>query len=255
MTCLLEGKNLNKTFREKAKTTVALSEVNFCLNKGEVLGVVGESGSGKTTLLKAIAGMVKLDQGSLFYNGREYTGQKPRQTGQFLQMIFQDANSSFDPRMVMAKSLMESGRKEKDPERIRQLVQLVGLEEELLQRKPAALSGGQCQRMAIARAFYSDAQILLCDEMTSALDVSTQARVLELLQDLKKEGRLSAVFVSHDIALVSMLCDRIMVMKDGKCVEEGETSAVIRNPSDDYTRTLIESARRQSVQEPAECIR
>lgn len=251
MTYLLEGKQLNKTFKEKAKTTIALNDVSFYLNKGEVLGVVGESGSGKSTLLNAIAGMLTLDQGSLFYNGTEYTGQKPRQTGTFLQMIFQDAKSSFDPRMIMQKSIMESGRGKKDPERIHQLVRLVGLQEELLQRKPSALSGGQCQRMAIARAFYSDAEIFLCDEMTSALDVSTQARVLELLQDLKKEGRLSAVFVSHDIALVSMLCDRIMVMKDGKCVEEGDTSAVIRNPSDDYTKVLLESARRQSIQEPA----
>ena len=250
MAYLLEGKNLNKTFREKAKTTVALNDVNFYLNRGEVLGVVGESGSGKSTLLKAIAGMLKLDQGMLFYNGTEYTGQKPRQTGKFLQMIFQDAKSSFDPRMIMARSIMESGRGGKDQERVKELVRLVGLEEELLQRKPAALSGGQCQRMAIARAFYSNAEIFLCDEMTSALDVSSQARVLELLQDLKKQGRLSAVFVSHDIALVSMLCDRVMVMKDGTCVEEGDTSSVIRDPSDEYTRALLESARRQSVQEP-----
>ena len=247
MTYLLEGKHLNKTFKEKAKTTVALSDVNFYLNKGEVLGVVGESGSGKSTLLKAIAGMLKLDQGELFYNGREYTGQKPRQTGKFLQMIFQDAKSSFDPRMIMERSIMESGRGAKDPERVRELVRLVGLEEELLQRKPAALSGGQCQRMSIARAFYSDAEIFLCDEMTSALDVSSQARVLELLQNLKKEGRLSAVFVSHDIALVSMLCDRIMVMKDGICVEQGTTTDVIRNPQDAYTKVLLESAERQNI--------
>ena len=247
MTYLLEGKNLNKTFREKAKTTVALSDVNFFLNKGEVLGVVGESGSGKSTLLKAIAGMLKLDQGALFYNGTEYTGQKPRQTGKFLQMIFQDAKSSFDPRMSMARSIMESGRGAKDPERVRELIRLVGLEEELLERKPSALSGGQCQRMAIARAFYSDAEIFLCDEMTSALDVTSQARVLELLQSLKKEGRLSAVFVSHDIALVSMLCDRIMVMKDGVCVEQGVTPQVIGNPQDAYTRILLESAERQNI--------
>ena len=247
MTYLLEGKHLYKTFQEKAQTTVALSDVNFFLNKGEVLGVVGESGSGKSTLLKAIAGMLTLDDGALFYNGTEYTGQKPRQTGKFLQMIFQDAKSSFDPRMIMERSIMESGRGAKDPERVKELVRLVGLEEELLQRKPAALSGGQCQRMSIARAFYSDAEIFLCDEMTSALDVSSQARVLELLQNLKKEGRLSAVFVSHDIALVSMLCDRIMVMKDGVCVEQGVTPQVIGNPQDPYTRILLESAERQNI--------
>ena len=163
-------------------------------------------------------------------------------------MIFQDAKSSFDPRMIMEKSIMESGRGEKDPERVRELVKLVGLSEELLQRKPSALSGGQCQRMAVARAFYSDAEIFLCDEMTSALDVTTQAQVLELLQNLKQEGRLSAVFVSHDIALVSMLCDRIMVMKDGVCVEQGMTAHVIGNPQDEYTKILLDSAKRQAIE-------
>ena len=143
---------------------------------------------------------------------------------------------------------MESGRGEKDPERVRELVKLVGLSEELLQRNPSALSGGQCQRMAVARAFYSDAEIFLCDEMTSALDVTTQAQVLELLQNLKQEGRLSAVFVSHDIALVSMLCDRIMVMKDGVCVEQGMTAQVIGNPQDEYTKILLDSAKRQAIE-------
>ena len=185
-------------------------------------------------------------------NGKDFTGMTPRQTGAFLQMIFQDANSSFDPRRVMKKSILESGRGKKDEGRILELVSLVGLEEDLLSRKPSSLSGGQCQRMAIARAFYSDADILLCDEMTSALDVTTQAQVVELLQDLKKDGRLSAVFVSHDIALVSMLCDRVMVMKDGKCVEEGDTLTVIKHPCADYTKELLESARRQSIQELSE---
>ena len=252
MAHLLEVKNLYKTYREKAKVNPALSDVSFYLDRGEILGIVGELGSGKSTLLKAIAGMLKLDQGSIFYNGKDFTGMTPRQTGAFLQMIFQDANSSFDPRRVMKKSIMESGRGKKDEGRILELVSLVGLEEDLLSRKPSSLSGGQCQRMAIARAFYSDADILLCDEMTSALDVTTQAQVVELLQDLKKDGRLSAVFVSHDIALVSMLCDRVMVMKDGKCVEEGETLTVIKHPCADYTKELLESARRQSIQELSE---
>ena len=159
MAHLLEGKNLYKTYREKAKVTPALSDVSFYLDRGEILGIVGESGSGKSTLLKAIAGMLKLDQGSVFYNGKDFTGMTPRQTGAFLQMIFQDANSSFDPRRVMKKSILESGRGKKDEGRILELVSLVGLEEDLLSRKPSSLSGGQCQRMAIARAFYSDADI------------------------------------------------------------------------------------------------
>ena len=113
MAHLLEGKNLYKTYREKAKVTPALSDVSFYLDRGEILGIVGESGSGKSTLLKAIAGMLKLDQGSVFYNGKDFTGMTPRQTGAFLQMIFQDANSSFDPRRVMKKSILESARKKR----------------------------------------------------------------------------------------------------------------------------------------------
>jgi ABC-type glutathione transport system ATPase component len=250
MTVLLEGKKLNKQFIDKKKTVDALKDVSFFLQEGEVLGIVGESGSGKSTLLNAIAGMLKLDSGSLFYKGEEYTGQKPRKTGHFLQIVFQNPQSSFDPRMTMEQSILESRRGEKDREKMLELIKTVGLEEELLSRKPSGLSGGQCQRMSIARAFYSEASILLCDEITSALDVTTQAQVIALLKQLKEEGCFSAIFVTHDIALVSNLCDRIMVMKEGQCVEQGIAADVIQNPTDDYTKLLLESARRQSIREP-----
>ena len=164
-----------------------------------------------------------------------------------MQIVFQNAKSSFDPRMTMEKSILESGRKGKDRSKMLELIKTVGLEEELLKRKPASLSGGQCQRMSIARALYSEAEILLCDEITSALDVTTQAQVVELLQKLKGNGGFSAIFVSHDIALVSMICDRVMVMKDGKCVEQGEVCKVIGNPENDYTKELLDSAKRQSI--------
>lgn len=252
MTVLLEGKKLNKRFLNKKKMVDALRDVDFFLQEGEVLGIVGESGSGKSTLLKVIAGMLKPDSGSLFYRGEEYTGQKPGKIGTFLQIIFQNPQSSFDPRMTMEKSILESGRGKKNRKRLLELIKTVGLEEELLSRKPSALSGGQCQRMAIARAFYSEAPVLLCDEITSALDVSTQAQVVALLRHLKEEGRLSAIFVTHDISLVSSLCDRIMVMKEGQCTEQGITAEVIRNPKDAYTEILLESARRQSIQGPTE---
>lgn len=252
MTILLEGKELNKRFVNKKKTIDALKEVSFCLQEGEVLGIVGESGSGKSTLLNVIAGILKPDGGALYYKGEEYTGAKPGKTGTFLQIVFQNPQSSFDPRMTMERSILESARGEKDKKRLLELIRTVGLEEELLTRRPKDLSGGQCQRMSIARALYSEVPILLCDEITSALDVSTQAQVAALLQKLKEEGRLSAIFVAHDIALVSSLCDRIMVMKEGQCVEQGTAFDVINHPKDDYTKLLLESARRQSIQEPAE---
>ncbi len=244
---LLEGKNLNKCFNDKQGYTNALKDVSFLLNKGEVLGVVGESGSGKSTLLRVVSGMIPPTGGSLLYKGEEYTGKKPRKTGEFLQVIFQNAKSSFDPRMTMEKAILENGRGKKDRAEILELLKLVGLEERQLSKRAGELSGGQCQRMSIARAFYSEAEILLCDEITSALDVSTQARVVELLQKLKSDGKLSAIFISHDIALVSMICDKIMVMKDGSCVEQGTTAEVIGSPKDEYTKLLIDSAIRQSV--------
>lgn len=257
---LLEGKKLNKCFNDRLGITNALIDVSFTLNEGEVLGIVGESGSGKSTLLRVVSGMITPSSGQLFYKETEYTGKRPRYTGEFLQVIFQNAKSSFNPRMTMEKAILENGRgrrkktkalgsgiDRKDKTKILELVELVGLEEKYLTRRSGELSGGQCQRMSIARALYSEAEILLCDEITSALDVSTQARVVELLQKLKNDGKLSAVFISHDIALVSMICDRIMVMKDGRCVEQGIAAEVIDNPRDEYTKLLVESARRQSI--------
>ena len=247
MRVLLEGKNLYKSFRAGGEQTDALIDVNYYLREGEVLGVVGESGSGKSTLLRVISGLERADRGELLHEGAAYDGKGPAQTGAFLQMLFQDAQSSFDPRMTMERSILEAGRGKKDRQELTELIKMVGLEEDLLMRKPGKLSGGQCQRMSIVRAFYSGAQILLCDEMTSALDVSSQAQVMEIMRKLKKEGKLSAVFVSHDIALVSTICDRIMVMKDGRCVEQSETAEVIRTPKDSYTKQLIESAGKQSI--------
>jgi ABC-type dipeptide/oligopeptide/nickel transport system ATPase subunit len=248
MSVLLEGKKINKIFRPGDKETVALRDVSFVLNEGEVLGVVGESGSGKSTLLRVLSGLERPDSGELLHGGEPYRGLGPRQTGEFLQVIFQDAKSSFDPRMTMEKSIMESGRGKRDRKRLTELVGMVGLDEELLTRKPGQLSGGQCQRMSIARAFYSGAGILLCDEMTSALDVTSQAQVMEIMIRLKNAGMLSAIFVSHDIALVSTICDRVMVMKDGGCIEEGATLEVISSPKDEYTKGLIDSARKQSIE-------
>ncbi|WP_026490171.1 ABC transporter ATP-binding protein [Butyrivibrio sp. XBB1001] len=244
---ILEGKNLSKKFIDKDKEIAALSDISFTLEEGEILGIVGESGSGKSTLLKVISGLVVPDEGQLIFKGNKYNGQKARDTGRFLQYIFQNPLSSFDPRLSMEKSVLESGRGKKDLVRLYGILEEVGLNKELLQRKPSELSGGQCQRMSIARALYSGADILLCDEITSALDVSTQAQITKLLHNLKDNGKLSAIFVSHDIALVRMLCDRVIVMKDGKCVEQGICEDLISNPHEEYTKKLVESAVRQSI--------
>ncbi len=236
---ILSGRDLNKTYKSRGRKVPALQHVDFDLHQGEILGIVGESGSGKSTLLRLISGIEKPDSGSLFYQDAEYTGIGPKKTGKFLQMIFQDAYGSFDPGMTMEKSLKEGTGA--DAEEIRRVIREVGLNEELLRRRPRSLSGGQCQRMSVARAILSHAGILLCDEITSALDVTTQAQVIKLLTEIRQKEQVSIILVSHDLALVSMICDRIMVMKDGSVVEQGETKKILSNPLDSYTRMLLDS--------------
>ena len=237
---ILEGKNLNKSYVDKGKKLQALKDVSFFLKNGEILGIVGESGSGKSTLLRLVTCLEKPDSGNLYYKGTEYTGKSPAFAGTFLQMVFQDAQMSFDPRMKMKKAVVEAA-KGCDHEKLSRILEAVGLDESLLEKKAGSMSGGQCQRMSIARALCSDAGILLCDEITSALDVTTQAQVVALLQQLREKEGVSIIFVSHDIALVSMLCDRIMVMKNGECVEEGETGKVLGNPQHEYTKELLDN--------------
>ena len=236
---ILSGRDLNKEYTSRDRKVRPLQHVDFDLYQAEILGIVGESGSGKSTLLKVISGVEKPDSGRLYHQEKEYTGSGPEKTGRFLQMVFQDAYGSFDPKMNMEKSLKEgtgSDRKE-----IIRVIGEVGLSEELLSRRPRHLSGGQCQRMSIARALLSHADVLLCDEITSALDVTTQAQVIKLLMEIRDAENVSIILVSHDLALVSMICDRIMVMKDGIVVEEGKTEDVITRPSDEYTRKLLNS--------------
>ena len=238
-TPVLAGKDLNKEYKSKDRVVRPLQHVDFELYPGEILGIVGESGSGKSTLLRMVSGIEKPDSGSVFHKGVEYTGAKPEKTGRFLQMIFQDAYGSFDPRMSMEKSLLEGSRAGRDE--VLRIIKEVGLSEDLLKRRPKHLSGGQCQRMSIARALLSHADILLCDEITSALDVTTQAQVIKLITEVRDAENVAIMFVCHDLALVSMICDRVMVLKEGVVVEQGITPEVIRAPKDPYTKRLLSS--------------
>ena len=237
---ILAGNHLNKSYIDKGKKLQALKNVSFFLKEEEILGIVGESGSGKSTLLRHISCLEKPDGGTLSYIGTEYTGRSAAYAGTFLQMIFQDAQMSFNPRMKMKKAVVEAS-KGCNHEKLLHILKAVGLDENLLEKRASNMSGGQCQRMSIARALCSDARILLCDEITSALDVTTQAQVVDLLRDLREKEGLSIIFVSHDLALVSMLCDRIMVMKNGECVEEGETGKVLGDPQHAYTKELLDN--------------
>lgn len=242
---VLQVEHARRTFRSKKGEVKALDDISLKLHKGEILGIVGESGSGKSTLLRHIACLEKLDEGKLILHGKEYTGSRPADICGDMQMIFQNANASFDPHMTIRKSIAETlagvKKRKEGPEFYDALAARVGLNPGLLDRYPGHLSGGQCQRLAISRALTVEPEILLCDEITSALDVSVQATFVSLLLKLREENNLSILFVTHDLALVASLCDRVMVLRHGKCVEEGNPKEVMRNPSHEYTKLLIDS--------------
>lgn len=241
---ILKAKNINKRYSSRGRSIEALHDVSLSLEEGELLGIVGESGSGKSTLLRIISGLEAPDSGSIFCRGAELGARRSRSELRLMQMIFQDASASFQPRRRICGSIRDSVKSllgHAGNVDINALSALVGLDSELASRYPGELSGGQCQRFAIARAVAVRPQILLCDEITSALDVSTQAQVLRLIKDICSQRNMSVLFVSHDLAVVSELCSRVIVMKDGEIVESGKCADIISSPRHDYTKALLSS--------------
>ena len=244
---ILEGKGLCKRYRKQDRVIEALRGVDFHLEDGEILGLAGESGSGKSTLLKLIAGLEPPSEGRILLHGRELHARRSREEYRAMQMVFQNAGGSFHPRRTVFDSIAESVHSLRGRDarmNVAELSDMIGLPTELFNRYPHQLSGGQCQRMAIARAMAVEPEILLCDEITSALDVSSQAQILRLLADICRENRTAAIFVSHDLAVIRCLCDRVMIMKDGILVEEGSAEQVIQAPREEYTRRLVNSVLR-----------
>ena len=243
-TVILEGRDIVKRYRRRDVSVDALSDVSFTLREGEILGIVGESGSGKSTLLRQISGLETPDSGELLLDGQPLPARRTKENYRTIQMIFQDAVGSFHPRRRISDSIRETVRNLSDAYEEpdwKTLCALVQLSAELADRYPRDLSGGQCQRFAIARAMAVHPRILLCDEITSALDVSSQAQILHLLSDLHRQKNMSVIFVSHDVAVVRSICDRVMVMYNGRLVEEGTAADVIGSPREDYTKKLISS--------------
>lgn len=236
---LIQAENIVKCFREKKQRVLAVDHVSLHLDEGEILGIIGESGSGKSTILRLLSGIIQPDEGQVTLFGKSLD-RKERSRFRNIQMIFQDARASFDKQYTIEQSLNEV-RKYLNPNALenRFLLQEVGLDASFAKKYPNEMSGGECQRAAIARALVCDPKVLLCDEITSALDVITQEKICNLLTHLCHQHHISAIFVSHDLPLISNLCNRVMIMKDGKVVEEGKTKEVMQNPQHPYTKELL----------------
>ena len=241
---LVEARGISKRYRRGGLQADALRDVSFTLEDGEILGIVGESGSGKSTLLKLLSGLEKPDRGEFLLEGKPLPAKRTKEQYRAMQMIFQDASGSFQPRRRVSASIRDAVKslcgRAAEPD-LEGLCALVGLSPALAERYPRELSGGQCQRFAIARAVAAGPRILLCDEITSALDVSTLAQVLRLLADICREKKMAALFVSHDLAAVSCLCSRVIVLEKGAVVEEGPVGRVIGAPKEAYTKRLLDS--------------
>lgn len=243
MTPILEVNNLEVTFRSGIDEVRAVRGVSFRVTEGESYGLVGESGSGKSTVLRALCGLAPVTGGSLLIGGREIATPRSAEFYRQVQMVFQDPYASLHPRhtvdRVLAEPLAIHGFSDRE-RRIETALTAVGLGPSFRFRYPHQLSGGQRQRVAIARALILEPQILLLDEPTSALDASIQAEVLNLLERLRAERGLTYVLVSHDLAVVAHMCERLMVMQHGRTVEELTREELRRrDAAEPYTRTLL----------------
>lgn len=233
-------------WKEKKRFT-AVNKVNLRLRPGEVLGLVGESGCGKSTLSKMILGLLAPSEGNVLIHDKEMDLSDRMALAKVIQPVFQDPYSSLNPRKRVKEIirlplvLHGVGNRAEQERMVVDIARKVGLPERLLEQFPGQLSGGQRQRVAIARALILKPSILICDEPTSALDVSVQAQILNLLMELKQELGLTYLFISHNLAVVEYLSDRVAVMHQGKIVEQGEREQIFHDPQHPYTKTLLAS--------------
>ena len=252
---ILAVEGLRCAHRQRKETLMVVKDFSLQLRAGETVGIVGESGSGKTTILRAIAGLHEgpMD-GSLAFRGKplaRLAGARSRDQRRALQIVFQDPGSSLNPRHTIGRILTRAVRilgegisRGDEPDHARALLRQVKLPERFFHRYPWELSGGQQQRVAIARAFVGRPSVLLCDEVTSALDVSVQATIIDLLKELTTEYGTAVLFVSHDLAVVRSVASRIIVMRNGEVCEDGSTEDLISRPSHPYTRQLLSAVPR-----------
>ena len=238
-------------FGKPTEYTKAVDDVSFEVYKGETLGLVGESGCGKTTLGRTLLRLIEPTSGKIIYNGIDLTAKKRdelRSLRKEIQIVFQDPYSSLNPRLTIGSAIAEPMKVhgilpavKQRKEKVMELLEKVDLKPEHFNRYPHEFSGGQRQRIVIARALALNPSFIICDESVSALDVSVQAQVLNLLNDLKKEFGFTVIFISHDLSVVRYISDRIMVMNKGKIEESGPADEIYFNPQTDYTKNLVAS--------------
>src|SRR5690606_30476254 len=247
---ILVATGLRKAFRDSGSggDVQAVDDVSIAVPRGGTLGVVGESGSGKSTLARIVTRLTDPDAGRVEFDGRDVTalrGKRLRELRRHVQLVYQNPFASLDPRFTIGRTLTEPlrafgiGDRPARARRVAELLDLVGLPASFAERKPAEMSGGQRQRVAIARALASEPSLVVLDEAVSALDVSVQAQILELLVRVQAELGVSYIFVSHDLAVIRQVSDDIVVMRRGRLVEAGTADRVYATPAVDYTRALL----------------
>ncbi len=226
-----------------------IQDVSFRLYPNEIVGIAGHSGAGKSTLARTMIRLTDLTEGTLWFREQNITqlrGKALRPFYEHVQMVFQTPQESFDPHHTlgysMAERLQNQGMEEKErKQRVAQMLEQCGLDRTIAVRYPHEVSGGQCQRAAIARALMGSPDLLLCDEITSALDTITQQQIITLLRQCNMQRGMACVFICHNLALAQQFCQRLLIMHEGRIVEDGKTADVLRHPKSDYTKELIEA--------------
>lgn len=233
---LLKAEHITKLYKTKsAEKKRGVEDISFEIRKGQTYGIIGQSGAGKSTLAKVIAGIEKKTAGSLFFYGKE------------IQLIFQNPFSAVNPRMCLEQIIEEpwiirrKGNKKERARKVEEMLQKVRLEPKLKKRYPWEVSGGQLQRAIIARSLMLEPDLIVADEITASLDVTIQAEIMEVLLELKKEYDVSCMLISHDLYFISKMCDRVMVLDQGRCIEEGEVKEIWDHPKDDRTKQLLKA--------------
>ncbi|GMA56731.1 ABC transporter ATP-binding protein [Alicyclobacillus sacchari] len=247
---LLQVEEVSKRFRVQGRDLHAVEKVSFQLDAGKTMGLVGESGSGKSTLGRLVLRLLDANEGRILFDGKDITSLSPKQMRPLrrdMQIIFQDPQASMSPRMTIGAAIEDAmaihniGTKAERQKRVDELLERVGLPTVVKYAFPHELSGGQLQRVGIARALSLNPKLVICDEPISALDVSIQVQVIQLLQELQKDFNLTYIFISHNLAVVEYLSDQVAVLYLGEVVEQGLTEELFANPTHPYTQVLLQS--------------